>query len=150
MRCWRLSGAYGYIVASSSPDHTGLLHHVELYVSDLARSRAFWGWFLGELGYEVHQEWEGGVSLRLGPTYLVFVQTPCEHLEPAYHRRRTGLNHLAFHASSREQVDRMTERLRERGVRLLYEERHPHAGGPSSYAVFFEDPDRIKVELVAP
>lgn len=31
----------------------GLLHHVELFVSDLARSRSFWEWFLGELGYEV-------------------------------------------------------------------------------------------------
>jgi catechol 2,3-dioxygenase-like lactoylglutathione lyase family enzyme len=60
------------------------------------------------------------------------------------------LNHLAFHASSRDDVDRMSERLRERGVTILYPEQHPHAGGPDYYAVFFEDPDRIKVEFVAP
>jgi len=30
---------------------------------------------------------------------------------------------------------------------ILYADRHPHAGGPDSYAVFFEDPERIKVEL---
>jgi hypothetical protein len=29
-------------------------------------------------------------------------------------------------------------------------DKHPHAGGPASYAVFFEDPERIKVELTAP
>jgi catechol 2,3-dioxygenase-like lactoylglutathione lyase family enzyme len=58
-----------------------------------------------------------------------------------------GLNHLAFHASSREQVDSVTQQLRERGARILYEDRHPHASG--GHAVFFEDPDRIKVELVA-
>jgi hypothetical protein len=28
--------------------------------------------------------------------------------------------------------------------------RSPFAGGASHYAVFFEDPDRIKVEVVAP
>jgi catechol 2,3-dioxygenase-like lactoylglutathione lyase family enzyme len=32
---------------------------------------------------------------------------------------------------------------------ILYQDRHPHAGGENYYAVFFEDPDRIKVELVA-
>lgn len=130
-------------------DAAGLLHHVEIYVSDLRRSRPFWAWFLGELGYEVHQEWEQGVSFRLGPTYLVFVQTAPKHLDPPYHRCRTGLNHLAFHAPSREAVDRMTLKLRERGQTILYEDRHPHAGGPDHYAVFFEDPDRIKVEFVA-
>ena len=126
----------------------GALHHVEMYVSDLSRSRAFWGWFLEALGYEVFQEWSEGFSMRLGATYLVFVQTRPEHLEAGYHRCRTGLNHLAFHAASREDVDQMTEALRGRGVTILYEDRHPHAGGGESYGVFFEDPDRIKVEFV--
>lgn len=44
----------------------------------------------------------------------------------------------------------MTERLKEKKINLLYQERHPFAGGDSHYAVYFEDPDRIKVELVAP
>ncbi len=37
-----------------------------------------------------------------------------------------------------------------RGLTLLYQETYPHAGGEESYAVYFEDPDRIKVEIVAP
>lgn len=127
----------------------GLLHHVEINVSDLERSSQFWEWLLGELGYERYQSWGQGVSLRFGPTYLVFVQTPSEHLDPPFHRRRTGLNHIAFHADSKSDVDRITELLRRRGVPILYEDRHPHAGGPDHYAVFFEDPDRIKVEITA-
>ncbi len=43
----------------------------------------------------------------------------------------------------------MAAALRERGVRILYEDRHPHAGGPDHYAVFVEDPEGIKVEVVA-
>lgn len=128
----------------------GLLHHVEVYVSDLERSRKFWEWFLAQLDYVVFQAWDEGVSFRRGSTYLVFVQTEEKHLNAGYHRCEIGLNHLAFHASTRREVDEMTCALRERGVTILYEDRHPYAGGPNYYAVFFEDPDRIKVEFVAP
>lgn len=125
------------------------LHHIELYVSDLKHSNDFWGWLLKELGYSVYQEWPEGISWRLGETYIVFVQTESRFLEPTYHRCRTGLNHLAFHADSRKEVDRLTDELRQRGNTVLYEDRHPFAGGPDHYAVYTEDPDRIKVEIVA-
>lgn len=128
----------------------GLLHHVELYVSDLKRSADFWGWLLEELGYAPFQKWEQGQSWKLGETYLVFVQTEERYLDIPYHRSRTGLNHLAFHARSRAHVDDITRRLEERNVRILYTDKHPYAGGEDYYAVFFEDPDRMKVELVAP
>jgi catechol 2,3-dioxygenase-like lactoylglutathione lyase family enzyme len=126
-----------------------MLHHVEIYVSDLKRSSLFWGWFLETLGYTPFQSWDSGISWKLGDTYLVFVQTEAEHLDIPYHRKRTGLNHLAFHADSRVQVDEIAVALKDRGVSILYKEKHPHAGG-KNYAVFFEDPDRVKVELVAP
>jgi catechol 2,3-dioxygenase-like lactoylglutathione lyase family enzyme len=128
----------------------GLLHHVEVNVSDLKKSVRFWGWFLEKLGYELIQEWEEGKSWELGNTYIVFVQTRKKYLDSPFHRCRTGLNHLAFHADSREEVDEMTDALIKRGVTILYTDRHPFAGGKDYYAVFFEDPDRIKVEFVAP
>ncbi len=131
-----------------SNDHRGLLHHAEMYVRDLERTVAFWAPFLGSLGYTPYQEWDEGISWRLGPTYLVFVQAPPGAAE--LDRRAVGLNHLAFHAGSREEVDELTARLRDRDVRILYEDRHPHAGGSDHYAVFFEDPDGLKVEVVAP
>ncbi|ARI77854.1 VOC family protein [Halobacillus mangrovi] len=127
----------------------GLLHHVEIYVSNLKKSESFWRWFLEELGYQSYQKWDEGQSWKLGETYLVFVQTKNKFLDVPYHRCRTGLNHLAFHASSRERVDKMTKMLKERGINILYENEHPFAGGEDYYAVYFEDPDRIKVEFVA-
>ena len=130
--------------------HRGALHHVEIYVSDLAQSREFWQWFLQELDYTLYQQWEEGFSMMLAGQYLVFVQARQDMLDVGYHRCRVGLNHLSFHASSREDVDAMTVQLRQKGVTILYEDRHPFAGGPDYYAVFFEDPDRIKVEFVAP
>jgi catechol 2,3-dioxygenase-like lactoylglutathione lyase family enzyme len=79
----------------------------------------------------------------------VLVQTEARFLDPPYHRCRTGLNHLAFHGGAPAAVDALTAQLRERGVEILYPDRHPYAGGPDYYAVFFEDPDRIKLEVVA-
>lgn len=127
----------------------GNLHHVELYVRDLESSRRFWSWLLERLGYALYQEWDAGFSYLLGETYIVFVQAEERFLDIPYHRCRAGLNHLAFHAGSREFVDGITEELRSRGTNILYENRHPYAGGEDYYAVFFEDPDRMKVEITA-
>jgi catechol 2,3-dioxygenase-like lactoylglutathione lyase family enzyme len=128
----------------------GSLHHLELYVPDLERSVAFWGWLLLELGYVLDNEWDEGCAFRLGATRVVLVQAPGGPAEEPIDRRRPGLNHLAFNVSSPEEVDQLTEQLRAHGVRILYEDRHPHAGGVDHYAVFCEDPDGLKVELVAP
>ena len=128
----------------------GLLHHIELYVSDLSRTVEFWGWLLEELGYTPFQKWESGQSWKLDVTYIVFVQTEDRFLDIPYHRCRVGLNHLAFYATSRQHIDILTDQLKERNTKILYTNTHPYAGGDSHYAVYFEDPDRIKVELVAP
>ena len=129
---------------------TGLLHHIEINVSNLPKTVEFWSWLLGELGYKSFQQWNGGQSWRLADTYIVFVQTNGKYADIKYHRSAVGLNHLAFHAASKEHVNALTKVLREKRVPILYEDRHPYAGGPDHYAVFFEDPDRIKVEVVAP
>jgi catechol 2,3-dioxygenase-like lactoylglutathione lyase family enzyme len=128
----------------------GFLHHVEIYVSNIYQSKEFWGWLLEKLGYTPFQVWENGHSWKLNDTYLVFVQAEDKFLDIPYHRSRVGLNHLAFHASSRRHVDEITDKLIEKGIRILYPDKHPNAGGENHYAVYFEDPDRIKVELVAP
>lgn len=127
-----------------------MLHHVEINVSNLEKSRNFYEFLLPYLGYELYQEWPKGFSYIKDQTYLVFVQTEMNHLEHSYHRGHTGLNHLAFHGESREQVDQLTLALKERQVSILYKDRHPYAGGNQYYAVFFEDPDRVKLEVVAP
>ncbi|GEQ32463.1 VOC family protein [Marinilactibacillus psychrotolerans] len=128
----------------------GVLHHLELYVSDLDRTVEFWGWLLEALGYKPFQKWEKGRSWKLDETYIVFVQTEERFLDIPYHRCRVGLNHLAFHEESRAQIDDLTVRLENRGINVLYKDQHPYAGGNMHYAVYFEDPDRIKVEVVAP
>ncbi|WP_135826301.1 VOC family protein [Halorussus ruber] len=131
----------------ADPERAGQLHHVELYASDLGASVEFWDWLLGELGYDEKNDWDGGRSWIRGPTYVVLVQA--DETDHPFDRRAAGLNHLAFHAESREQVDLLTETVRERDdSSLLFEDRHPFAGG--YYALYCEDPEGVKVEVVAP
>jgi catechol 2,3-dioxygenase-like lactoylglutathione lyase family enzyme len=125
---------------------TGQIHHIELNVSDWKKSVKLWGWFLKKLGYEVAEKWDAGRSYKLGRTLIAFVQVKEEHSFPPYHRKRVGMNHLAFYAKSRKQVDEVLKELKKKKIPVLYEDRFPN---DKWYAVFFEDPDRIKVELVA-
>jgi catechol 2,3-dioxygenase-like lactoylglutathione lyase family enzyme len=128
----------------------GVIHHIELYVSNLKNSTKFWQWLLTEkFLYQVYQQWSDGISFTYQNSYIVLVQTEKKFLQPAYHRKRVGLNHLAFHAESREFVDEMITELKMRNIPLLYPDKYPE---PKSdyYAIFFEDPDRLKVEIVAP
>lgn len=74
-------GSAGGINENRRPNFLKGLHHVEIYVSNLARSTEFWGWFLTELGYVPFQEWDAGRSWRLNDTYLVFVQALDRHAD---------------------------------------------------------------------
>lgn len=124
----------------------GTLHHVELRVADLDRAVPTWGWLLGELGYQPYQRWDGGRSWTAGGTYVVLEAAP---LVGAHDRRRPGLSHLASHAGSPADVDRLWQTAPAHGWSPLYADRHPFAGGPDHHAAFLEDAERLKVELVA-
>ncbi len=126
----------------------GLLHHVELWVPDLAAARPRWQWLLSSLGYEQFQLWDNGVSYQLGPTYIVLEQSPAL-IDGPHDRRRAGLNHLAFHAGRRSALDRLVDGSERHGWRLMYADQHPFAGGADSYAAYLEDDDGYEVELVA-
>ncbi|MEF8801062.1 MAG: VOC family protein [Halolamina sp.] len=130
----------------ADPDRSGAIHHLELYTADIDAAVDFWGWLLGELGYELKNDWAGGRSWMNGPTYVVLVETD---KNAEFDRNAPGLNHVAFHAASREQVDRLTKGVQERrDATLLYEDQHPYAGG--YYALYCEDPEGVKVEVVGP
>ncbi|MFJ8584637.1 VOC family protein [Streptomyces sp. NPDC093595] len=131
----------------SRPAH-GTLHHVELWVPDLPRALASFGWLLEALGYAPFQSWAAGRSWRLGPTYLVVEESPALTAE-RHDRRRPGLNHLAFHVEDTAAVDALTAEAPRHGWRLLFPERHPYAGGDRHYAAYLENDDGFEVELVA-
>src|SRR5213083_2526620 len=58
---------------SGSVEHagTGMIHHIELWVPNLTRAEASWGWLLVELGYQPFIQWPEGQSWRAGAIYIV-------------------------------------------------------------------------------
>lgn len=128
-----------------------MLHHVELDVAGLERSCASWTPFMTLLGHGAQRGSGGmnGVRSR-DETCFCRLPAPAGHRAAGYHRQRIGLNHLAFRAASRAQVDQVAGWVRASGHTLLYADRHPYAGGPGHCAAFLEDPDRFKLEVVAP
>ena len=130
----------------ADPGCAGQLHHVELYSSRLESSCQFWDWLLGELGYERKNSFEDGYSWEKGPTYIVLAAAS---EDDTFDRQTPGLNHIAFHASSREQVDELTAGVERReDSTVLYRDQHPYAGG--YYALYCENLDGVKLEVVGP
>ncbi len=126
----------------------GTLHHVELWVADLAAAEASLGWLLQELGWVPERSWPQGRSWRLRETYVVLESGP-DVAEGAHERRRPGLNHLAFSVPTGAEVDALVAAAGRRGWSLLFADRHPHAGGARHYAAYLEDAGGFEVEVVA-
>jgi catechol 2,3-dioxygenase-like lactoylglutathione lyase family enzyme len=125
------------------------VHHVDLVVSSIERSLPFYRDLLAPLGWqrigEVQGERGETIWYLSGPETSVGLreaQTPGE-----YDRYRVGLHHLALEAPSRAVVDERAEWLRGRGAEI---ESGPeeYAYLPGYYAVFFYDPDGLKLEVV--
>jgi catechol 2,3-dioxygenase-like lactoylglutathione lyase family enzyme len=132
---------------TAEPPPTGAIHHVELWVPNLDKAIASWGWLLTALGYRMFQDWPGGRSWRAGHSYIVVEQSPARTAS-RHDRCRPGLNHLAFHVETRELVDELTRGAQLHGWTLMFADQHPFAGGPQHYAAYLENSDGYEVELV--
>lgn len=142
---WDFGGAS---VAGGGNGGRGGLHHVEIWVEDIAAAGREWGWLLERLGYTLGDDWGHGRAWELGTLYVVVESGP--DVEKGRHERtRAGLNHLAFHGGSRAEVDAVVEACAEGGWSLMFADRHPYAGGPEHYAAYLESGEGFEVELVA-
>ncbi|MFJ2551640.1 VOC family protein [Microbacterium sp. NPDC087591] len=123
-------------------------HHVEIWVADLERALAEWGWLLEQVGFTRESQWAEGQSWEAGGAYLTVTTSP--NLSGSIHERRSpGVNHLAFTGGAAERVDAIMDAAPEHGWHPLYQHRYPHAGGPDHYAGWLENSDGFKAEIVA-
>jgi glyoxylase I family protein len=126
------------------------VHHVDIVVSSIDRSLSFYRELLGPLGWHGISEVEG----ERGETiwYLLGHETQIGLRESqsgngGYDRYEVGLHHLAFEATSRAVVDERAQWLRDNGAPLESEPQE-YTYLPGYYAVFFYDPDGMKLEIL--
>ena len=126
------------------------VYHVQINLEDAAASLPFWEALLGYLEYRVVHEEPGVAGFSNGGVDLWLMAADAPHDAAGFHRKRPGLNHIAFRVDQRRDVDRFhREFLEPRGLPTLYgTPREFPEYAPGYYAVFFEDPQRIKLEVV--
>jgi glyoxylase I family protein len=126
----------------------GRVHHVIVTVNDLTRSRPFYEWLMPRLGYATRCTFDGS-SGWLSPAGSFWLKPADPRFAgDMFHKDRVGLCEVAFAAASRDDVDALHRALVERGVSILDPPREYPQYVPGYYAVFFTDPDGIKLELV--
>jgi glyoxylase I family protein len=126
------------------------VHHVDLVVSSIERSLPFYSELLGPLGFHTVSEVEGerGETIwYLGGPGTAIGLREAQSESSRYDRYRIGLHHVAFEAGSRAAVDECAAWLRARDVELESEPQE-YTYIPGYYAVFFYDPDGLKLEVV--
>lgn len=132
---------------------TSSVAHVRLTVTDIERSRQFYesvfGW---PVLIELPQDADTATRTRLGFLFggvIYDAGATLIGLRPVgrdtFDENRTGLDHLAFRLTSREELDDAATHLDTLGI--------AHEAvkdiGPS-YILEFRDPDNIALELTAP
>jgi glyoxylase I family protein len=131
---------------------TGSMNHLRLTVSDIPGAEAFYDPLLRFMGYELVEKDEERLAWKMpspaGNRQWVILSVASEQKRRRKHVRYSpGLHHFAWNADSREEVDRFHRLLLERGVEVL-DPPAEYDYEPGYYAVFFSDPDALKLELV--
>ena len=126
-----------------------MLHHLTLWVPDLARSEPPWGWLLEELGYVLDSSPDRVLIFRHPGGFAIALEQSPDMVPGMLHSRfRPGLNHMAFTLPSTQTLAGIVAEAPERGWTALPVDRHPIAGGAD--VAYLEDRDGFEVELVAP
>lgn len=121
------------------------IHHIELNVKNLTDSLAFYemlqGFFKQDSTIEV---FDNAFSWKFSEFYIYVNQVQERFANINYHRKRVGLDHLAFKANSKKHVIELEKYLLDNNIPILYKADNY---GPNYFAVYFEDPDRFKLEF---
>ena len=131
----------------------GLVNHVDLTVKDPVASRPFYEAVLGHMGYRALEPHERGIDFDLMTPEGVFASVGLmkaseDGAARPHDRYSPGLHHIAWSAADRADVDALYELLIEIGAEILDAPAEYPGYGNGYYAVFFADPDGLKLEYV--
>jgi glyoxylase I family protein len=131
------------------------ISHVDLVVSSIDRSLPFYRELLEPLGWSGYRQVPGEQDETIhylsvegpGVAAVGLREKRSDAHGVPYDRYAVGVHHLCFDVPSRAVVDERAEWLRNQGARI---ESGPaeYDYTPGYYAVFFYDPDGIKLELL--
>ena len=130
----------------------GAIHHIDLTVRDPQASHGFYSSVLGFMGYRAIDPHDRGYDYDLaapeGFCSIGIVRAEGPNAGRGHDRYSPGLHHIAWNAGSREDVDALYAHLLQIGATILDAPADYPQYGAGYYAVFFADPDGLKLEYV--
>jgi catechol 2,3-dioxygenase-like lactoylglutathione lyase family enzyme len=118
--------------------------HLVLSVGDFARSKQFYAKLLGFLGFKLKYEYADMAGWSNGNTLFWIAAADVQGRKRRYRKGDIGFHHYAFELSSRKGVDELGAFLEENGMTVLDPPGEYY--GRNYYAVYFADPDGMKLE----
>jgi catechol 2,3-dioxygenase-like lactoylglutathione lyase family enzyme len=122
--------------------------HLAIRVSDLARSRRFYDKLLGFMGFVKEWEFNGTVGWNNWETMFWITQADADGAEHPHHEGGIGYHHYAFELGGRAEVDALYRFLLKEEVVIVDPPTDYPSYGEGYYAVFFRDPDGLKLEAL--
>ena len=122
--------------------------HIGLNITDLDRSIRFYQQLFGfDVLGKSDKEKEKYAFLGLSGNVTL---TLWEQSSKTFQSKEAGLHHLAFGVSSIEQLKNFERRLKENNVSLIYPGIVAHIKNSDGAALYFHDPDGIRLEVFSP
>ncbi|MBM3545197.1 MAG: VOC family protein [Alphaproteobacteria bacterium] len=119
------------------------IDHLVIRVSDYEKSKAFYGRLFAFLGFKVLDEYADAIGWTNGKTRFWIGPTDAEGLRRRYRLGDIGFHHYAFELRSRKDVDALQTFLERQGAIIVDPADEYY---DDYYAVFFLDPDGLKLE----
>jgi glyoxylase I family protein len=124
------------------------IDHVYLTVSDFARSRRFYDRLMKALGFKKGTAAIGGElhCHYYNRSFQVSIR-PARHRAIKHDSYAPGLHHLSLRVANQADVDQIARKLRAMRINVEGPRLWPEYS-PDYYAVFFNDPDGIRLEVM--
>lgn len=119
------------------------IDHISVRVSDFARSKTFYARLFDFLGFKVLDEYDDAIGWTNGKTRYWIGQADAKGRKHKHRIGDVGLHHYAFELRSRKDVDELQAFLKKLGATIVDP---PGEYYDDYYAVFFLDPDGLKLE----
>jgi len=126
------------------PHVTGI-DHLVLSVGNFARSKKFYTLVLGFLGFELKYDLADAAGWSNRKTLFWIAGADAKGRKHKYRKGDIGFHHYAFELASRKEVDELGAFLDQHGMTVL-DPPGEYNGDENYYAVFFADPDGMKLE----
>ena len=127
------------------PDILGI-DHIYITVSDMQKSESFYDAVMETLGFrKSHFQFKGEPHIQYYNRHFGYVLRPTRTTN-SHNPYAPGLHHFCLRVESENEVEKVARSLKEKNISVSEPKRFPEYA-PDYFAVFFSDPDGVRLEV---